>query len=69
MLLSLQVVEEQYPVRQGYKVIEHKDFKFKESETEPYTNLKITVPENERYTIRMDPITGEVCYSIDIILS
>lgn len=43
----------------------HKCFKFKESKTEPYIHLKITVPEDERYyTIGMDPIPAEVSYTI-----
>ena len=53
-------MEEQYPVEGGYKISEHKDFKFEENDIEPYTNLKITVPEDERYTIGMDPIPAEV---------
>ena len=54
-------MKEQYPVEKGYMMSRHKRFKFKENETEPYTHLKITVPEDERYyTIGMDPIPPEV---------
>ena len=53
-------MEEQYPVEEGYKISNRKDFKFKENETEPYTNLKIAVDEDEQYAIGMDPTPAEV---------
>ena len=63
----LQAVKEQYTVKEEYKVIDYKEFKFEGDETESQTtlSLKITVPEDERYTIGMDPVPPEVSIMIN----
>ena len=63
----LQAVKEQYTVKEGYMVIDYKEFKFEGDETESQTtlSLKITVPEDEQYTIGMDPMPPEVSIMIN----